>query len=325
MQISVVSPVYKAEMTVDELVKRIIDSVSNITNEFEIILIDDGSPDDSWACIERNCKKDSRVKGIKLTRNFGQHHAITCGLDYAFGDWVVVMDCDLQDLPEEIPRLYQKAKQGFDVVLARRENRKDTVLKRFQSWLFYKLFNFLTDMNYDSSVGVFRIISRRVVDHLRRMREQHRFFIGLVEWASFPTTSLWVQHGKRTEGKSTYTFSKLLSFAIDVITSYSDKPLRVFTLFGFVISLLAFLFGSYILFRKLMFGSPVTGWSSLIVSLYFLSGIIVMILGIIGTYLGKTYDEVKKRPLYVISKSMGFRSGIETSPTFEVSLTGTPL
>lgn len=306
MEISVISPVYKAENILDELVERIVKSVSVITEDFEIVLVEDGSPDNSWKEIEKICRRDKRVKGIKLTRNFGQHYAITCGLDFCNGKWVVVMDCDLQDIPEEIPQLYKKAQEGYEVVLARRGKRKDSSLKRLQNWFFYKLFNYLTGMNYDSQVGGFRIISKKVVEHLYYMREQHRFFNGLIEWMSFPTAYVDVSHGERFEGKSAYTFRKLFGFAIDIITSYSDKPLRIAAVLGFVMSLLSFIYGALILFKALIFGSPVSGWSSLIVSLYFLSGIIITILGIIGIYLGKTYSEVKRRPLYVVSKYLGF-------------------
>lgn len=306
MKISIVSPVFKAEKVVGELVSRVVLEVEKITDDFEIILVEDGSPDNSWEEIERNCKKDKRVKGIKLSRNFGQHHAITCGLDFCKGDWTVVMDCDLQDLPEEISKLYKKAQEGYDVVLARRGKRKDSLLKQIENWLFYTVFNYLTGMNYDNQVGGFRILSKRVVEHLRFMREQHRFFNGLVEWMSFPTAYVDVMHGERFEGKSAYTFRKLLRFAIDIITSYSDKPLRVAAVLGFVMSLLSFIYGAFILLKALIFGSQVSGWSSLIISLYFLSGVIITILGIIGIYLGKTYSEVKRRPLYVVSKYLGF-------------------
>ena len=324
MHISIISPVYKAEKIVDELVKRIIENVSDITSDFEIILVEDGSHDDSWKSIERNCKKDKRVIGIKLSRNFGQHHAITCGLDYCRGDWVVLMDCDLQDCPEEIPRLYAKAQEGYDVVLARRGNRKDGLIKQLINRTFYKVFNYLTDMNYDSQVGGFRIISKRVVECFRSMREQNRFFNGLIHWMGFPTASIDVKHAERFEGKTSYTFSKLCGFAIEIITSYSDKPLKVSILVGFVMSFLSFLYGGYIFLRALFLGSSVSGWSSLVISLYFLSGVIITVLGIMSIYLGKTFSEVKKRPLYIVSKITTFNNtGTNTdelSQSYEIKL-----
>ena len=305
MHISIVSPVYKSEKIVDELVRRIIESVSKITNDFEIILVDDGSTDLSWKAIDRNCLRDKRIKGIKLSRNFGQHNAITAGLDYCIGDWAIVMDCDLQDRPEEIPKLYEKANEGFDVVLARRGERKDNFLKKIVNQIFYKIFSYLTETNYDAQVGVYRIISKKVVENFRLIRENNRYFYGLIGWMGFTTTSVNVEHGERFEGKSTYSFRKLFNFAIEIITSYSDKPLKITTMIGFTMSAIAFIYGSFSFLNTLFFGSPVTGWSSLIVSLYFLSGIIILVLGIIGIYLGKIFSEVKKRPIYIISNKTG--------------------
>ncbi len=305
MHISVVSPVYKAEKIVDELVERLVRSLSLITSDFEIVLVDDNSPDASWEKILRNCNNDKRVKGIRLSKNFGQHNAITCGLDYCSGDWVVVMDCDLQDKPEEIIKLYEKAKEGNDVVLGRRDKRTDGFIKKTSSKIFYKTFNFLTDMNCDSEVGAFRIISRKVVENFRQIRESNRYFYGLVQWMGFSPVTVNVAHGERFEGKSTYSFFKLFSMALETIISYSDKPLRIVTMIGLFMSTITFAFGFYLFLRAIILGSPVTGWSSLIVSMYFLSGIIITVLGIVGLYLGKTYSETKKRPIYIISTKSG--------------------
>ncbi|MDH6107368.1 glycosyltransferase family 2 protein [Anabaenopsis tanganyikae CS-531] len=298
--ISVVIPVYKAEKSLDVLYERLKVSLSEITQDFEIILVEDCGGDRSWDIIVELSKTDPRVKGIQFSRNFGQHYGITAGLDHCDADWVVVMDCDLQDRPEEIPRLYAKAQQGYDVVLARRGKRKDPPLKRLTSWLFYQIFNYLTDLQYDGQVGNFRIISRQVVENFCLMREQLRFFGGLVDWMGFPTASINITHDQRFEGKSTYTFAKLWKLASETIIAYSDKPLRLSIKLGFLISTLSFIYGIYIAVRFVFYGSPVTGWSSLIVSLYFLGGIIISILGILGIYLGKTFDQTKRRPLYLV-------------------------
>ncbi|BAZ82402.1 glycosyltransferase family 2 protein [Sphaerospermopsis kisseleviana CS-549] len=298
--ISVVIPVYKAEKSLDVLYERLKVSLSEITQDFEIILVEDCGGDRSWDIIVELSKIDPRVKGIQFSRNFGQHYGITAGLDHCDADWVVVMDCDLQDRPEEIPRLYKKAQEGYDVVLARRGKRKDPPLKRLTSWLFYQIFNYLTDLQYDGQVGNFRIISRQVVENFCLMREQLRFFGGLVDWMGFPTASINITHDQRFEGKSTYTFAKLWKLASETIIAYSDKPLRLCIKLGFLISTLSFIYGIYIALRFVFYGSPVTGWSSLIVSLYFLGGIIISILGILGIYLGKTFDQTKKRPLYLV-------------------------
>ncbi|GEM_PF-68492 len=298
--ISVVIPVYKAEGCLRELYQRLKAVLELISKDFEIVLVEDCGGDRSWEIIQALAQEDSRVKGIQFSRNFGQHYGITAGLDHCHGDWIVVMDCDLQDRPEEIPRLYARAQEGYDVVLARRRKRQDAIGKRLTSWLFYKTFNYLADVKYDAQVGNFRILSRNVIQNFCLMREQLRFFGGLVDWMGFPTASIEVEHNSRFEGKSTYTFAKLWKLAIDTILAYSDKPLRLSIKFGFAISCFAFIYGSYIFLWAVVHGSTVTGWSSLIVSIYFLSGVIISVLGIIGVYLGKTFDESKKRPLYVI-------------------------
>jgi glycosyltransferase involved in cell wall biosynthesis len=301
--ISIVIPVYKAEDCLQVLYDRLRASLEIINSDFEIILVEDCGGDRSWEIICELAKSDPRVKGIQFSRNFGQHYGITAGLDHCDGDWVVVMDCDLQDRPEEIPRLYEKAQEGYDVVLARRGKRKDPLLKRLKSSLFYKVFNYFTELEYDSEVGNFRIISRRVAENFRLMREQLRFFGGIVDWMGFTTASVNVSHEERFAGQSTYTFSKLWKLASETIIAYSDKPLRICIRLGFLLSTFAFAYGVVILLRALIYGSPVTGWNSLIISLYFLGGIIISILGILGIYLGKTFDETKKRPLYLVRNS----------------------
>lgn len=299
-KLSVVIPVYKAEGCLDELYRRLVAAIEPVTKDFEIVLVEDCSGDRSWEIIRALADADPRVKGLQFSRNFGQHYGITAGLDVAEGDWVVVMDCDLQDRPEEIPRLYAKAQEGYDVVLARRGGRTDGLLKRFSSWCFYQLLSWLADTDYDSAAGNFRIISRKVVLACRSMREQLRFFSGLVNWMGFPTGSIEVSHAERHEGRSTYTFGKLWKLAMDTIIAYSDKPLRLAVRFGFVMSMLSFAAGLYILLRALFYGSPVMGWPSLMVSVYFIGGITISILGMLGIYLGKTFDEAKKRPLYIV-------------------------
>ena len=298
--ISVVIPVYRAEECLEELYRRLKDALEPISRDFEILLVEDCGGDRSWQIIEDLARRDARVKGIQFSRNFGQHYGITAGLDHCDGDWVVVMDCDLQDRPEEIPRLYAKAREGFDVVLARRGRRADPALKRLSSWFFYRLFSWLADVEYDGQSGNFCIVSRKVITSLRTMRERLRFFGGLLYWVGFPTAHVDVQHSERHAGKSTYTFAKLRRLALEIIIAHSDKPLRLSVRFGFVLSFCAFLYGVYIFLHALIYGSPVTGWASLIVSFYFLGGIIIALLGVIGIYLGKTFDETKKRPLYVI-------------------------
>jgi len=299
--LSVIIPVYKAEDCLHELHRRLLESLEAITPEFECFLIEDCGGDQSWAMIQEIAHHDARFKGIQFSRNFGQHYGITAGLDFCSGDWVVVMDCDLQDAPEEIPRLYAKAQEGFEVVLARRMRRQDSTEKKWSSRLFYGVFNYLTDMDYDPAVGNFRIMSAKVVAQCCSMRESLRFLPGMVHWLGFPYASIEVDHGARFAGESTYTLSTLLKLGGDTIIAYSDKPLRMSIKLGFGISALSLVFGLYSLVRALLNDVPVLGWSSLIVSIFFLGGIIIANLGIIGIYLGKTFEETKNRPLYVVN------------------------
>lgn len=301
--ISAVIPVYKAEKCLDELCARLDVSLSNVDLNYEIILVEDCGGDRSWEKIVELSRHNSRIKGIQFSRNFGQHYGITAGLDISQGQWVVVMDCDLQDAPEEIPRLYAKAQEGFDIVLASRTNRQDSHLKKLTSTAFYRVLSYLADTEYDGSHGNFRIMSKTVVDNFKTMREQLRFFGGLVQWMGFATTSLEVMHHERFEGQSSYTFKKLLKLATDTIIAFSDKPLRISIKLGFMMSFLSFSYGAYILMRALINGSTVQGWSSLIVSIYFIGGIIISMLGIIGIYLGKAFDQMKGRPLYIVRRT----------------------
>ena len=301
--ISVVSPVYKAEDCLPELYRRLAAALREVTEDFEIILVEDCGGDRSWQVIEELAARDKRVKGIKFARNFGQHYGISAGLDYASGDWAVVIDCDLQEPPEAIPALYRKAQEGYDVVLAQRGKRKDPWHKRLSAYVFYRLFNYLSGMNHDPEVGNLCILSRRVINTFKQMRENLRNLIGLVAWMGYPTATVRVTHAERFAGESSYTFFKQLRLAADLIVAYSDKPLKITVFLGVLISVIAFAFGIYFIIQDLVTDQPVAGWSSLIVSLYFLCGIIISILGIIGIYLGKVFDETKRRPLYLIART----------------------
>lgn len=298
--ISVIIPVYKAESCLHELYRRLVPALEQVSPDFEVIMVEDCGDDRSWDIICELAAKDARIKGLQFSRNFGQHYGITAGLDHCGGDWAVIMDCDLQDAPETIPELYARAQEGFDVVLVRRIIRKDSMKKALSSRMFYRLFAWLADMDYDPAVGNYRIISRKVVEGCRSMRENLRFFGGMIDWLGFPTAMIDSEHGERYAGETSYTFSSLLHLAGDTIIAYSDKPLRLSVRFGFTMAGLAFLTGLGLLVYASIFHVPIMGWSSLIVSLYFIGGVIIANLGIIGIYLGKTFDESKKRPLYVV-------------------------
>jgi dolichol-phosphate mannosyltransferase len=300
--LSIVSPVYRAENIVSELVKQIKTSVAPITNNFEIILVNDASPDRSWQKIEKECNHDSRVKGINLSRNFGQHYAITAGLSYCTGEWVVVMDCDLQDRPDEIPNLYKKAIEGWDSVFAKRTERCDAFIKRSFSKLFYSLFSYLTDTRQDPSVANFGIYNRSVIDAILAMNDQIRFFPTMVQWVGFRKYYLPVQHASRFEGKTTYNFRSLCRLAINNIIAFSDKPLRLTIKVGLTIASLSFLTGIVYLCLYLAGKIEVMGFTSLILSIWFLSGVIMFTLGILGLYIGKVFEKVKQRPSFIVKE-----------------------
>lgn len=296
--LSVVSPVFGCKVCLQELCSRLTATLEKITADFEIILINDASPDGSWETIVEFAKKDKRVKGINLSRNFGQHYAITAGLDHCQGEWV--MDCDLQDQPEEIAKLYNQAMAGYQIVYGQRAQRKDKWLKRTSSKIFYAIFGYFTNTKQDPSIGNFGIYHRKVIDSILAMNDYHRYFPTMVRWVGFKYTKVSVAHAERADGRSAYSFKKLINMALDIIVSFSDKPLKLMVKFGFLIASISFLFALYILLQFINHKILVLGYTSLIVSIWLFSGIIIMVLGIVGLYIGKTFDKVKGRPTYLI-------------------------
>jgi glycosyltransferase involved in cell wall biosynthesis len=238
--ISIVTPVYGRTLDLKGLYDRLVASLAKISPAFEIIMVNDHSPDDSWDVIKKLSASDPRVRGVNLSRNFGQHQAITAGLHYARGDWTVVMDCDLQDRPEEIPTFYAKAKEGYDVVMGRRYNRQDNFLKKQASKLFYRIFNYLTDQKLDNRIANFGIYSAKVIDSVKKYKEKDRSFGLLVSLVGFKRTGIDIVHDNRTTGQSSYSFKKALELAIGHILSHTNKPLRLFVKVGFIISTLSF-------------------------------------------------------------------------------------
>ena len=307
--ISIVSPVYRAENLLDELVRRIQTSVESITAEYEIILVDDRGPDNSWARIEAQAARDPRVRGVRLSRNFGQHKAITAGLEQASGEWVVVMDCDLQDQPEEIPGLYQYARQErYDMVFARRVERQDSWFKRMGSRSFYRVLSYLTETHQDPAIANFGIYHRKVVDAVLSMRESIRYFPTMVRWVGFRAGGLAVKHAERSEGASSYNLRRLINLALDIILAYSDKPLRLAVKLGMAISGAAFLMVLITLVRYLLGHKWEPGYISIIVSIWFFAGLLLSVLGMVGLYIGKTFEQVKNRPIYLVDTLTDFPS-----------------
>jgi polyisoprenyl-phosphate glycosyltransferase len=302
VHISVVTPAYKCEACIVELYRRLSAVLPSITPNYEILFVEDGSPQMDWELIVGLCEQDSHVRGVKLSRNYGQHYAITAGLDRVRGDWVVVMDCDLQDQPEEIPKLYAKAQEGWLIVMGRRAQRHDSLYRKLVSKFFCLFYNWVGDIKVDNSIANFSICNRQVVDAVCKFRERNRSFPMFLNEVGFRRTSIDVEHAPRFAGSSSYTFGKLLDFALQSIVARSNKPLRLSIKFGFLLSALALIYGIYILLKYLVYQSSVPGWTSLAVLVSFLGGLGFANLGILGLYIGKVFDEVKFRPLYVVEQ-----------------------
>ena len=274
--------------------------ISIFTEDYEIILVNDASPDNSWQAILQECSIDHRIKGINLSRNFGQHRAILSGLQYAIGDWVIVMDCDLQDKPEEISTLYKKALEGYDVVFAQRVERKDNLLKRMSSTIFYSVFRFLSGVKFDNQVANFGIYKQSVIRTVRNMPERDRSFPVQVSYVGFKTTHIPVTHGQRQEGGSSYTLKTLLKYASGIIISNTNKPMRLMVALGFILSFLSMMMAFYNVIAYFCHVIEVPGFTTTVFSIWFVGGMIMMQIGIVGIYIGKVFDQVKGRPLYVV-------------------------
>lgn len=299
MKMSVVVPVYGCKAALVELCRRTCLAVQSITEDYEIILVNDNCPQNSWEVIEEICSQNSYVKGIELSRNFGQMKAILAGLDYADGDWIVVMDCDLQDRPEEIPRLYEKALEGYDVVFARRAKRKDSFFKVFLANQFYKVYRFATDGNYDGALCNFSIVKSQVIKKYCKMREQQRGYVMYLKWLGFRQTAIDVQHDERYEGKSSYSLKKRLDMAVELLVSQSDKVLKLFVKLGLSLSVVAFVVIIGLVIYHFIADVSV-GWTSIIATMVLIGGINIMVVGVVGMYVGSIFMQTKDRPLYVV-------------------------
>ena len=304
MKLSVVSPVYHGEKMLEELVQRIHAAIRPLMDDYDIILVNDCSPDDSWGKISEICAKDKQVKGINLSRNFGQPYAITAGLSYAKGDYVAVIDCDLQNKPEDLPALYQKALEGYDIVSARRVVRDDTFLKRMSSMVFHKTYDFLSGFDTDKAVAEFGIYSQKVVKVYCSIPEYSRSFVELVHTLGFKKSTVDVYHDHRLEGKSSYNLRRLLVLSFNSIISNSNRPLYLAVTMGLTMSALSFLMAIYNVIAKFSGLNEVEGYTSTIFSIWFVGGIILFMMGILGLYIGKIFDQVKGRPVFIVSETL---------------------
>jgi polyisoprenyl-phosphate glycosyltransferase len=306
---SVIIPVYDEAAVVPILYRRLTRVMEGLGESYEIIFVDDGSRDDSPALLRELWGRDKRVRFLSLSRNFGQQIAITAGLDHSSGQAVIVMDADLQDPPEVIPQLIEQWRKGFDLVFAVREQRRgDDLFKRTTAALFYRLFRHLSATDIPMDAGDFRLMSRRAVEALKGIRERNRFIRGLAGWIGFPQISVPFVREVRHAGKTKYPLKKMVRFACNGIISFSLVPLQLAGYLGFVVSATSFVYMAYAVWLKLFTDRVVLGWTSVMVAVLFLGGVQLISLGIIGEYLGRIYEEVKQRPLYIIGEAKGFES-----------------
>ncbi len=307
MEISVISPCYGAPTLLEELVRQIEETVSKLTSDYEIILVEDHSPDNSREIITEICRKNKRVKGVFLSRNFGQQYALNAGFDLSTGDYVVTLDCDLQNPPAQIKDLYEKIQEGYDIVFASRQNRPDNFFMTQGSHLFNKLMGFLTDTKQDESLAEFAIYRRKVIDAMAQMGDYRRYYPLMNQWVGFKTAKVFVNHDERTDGKeSSYSMRKRIELAVTTAVSFSTKSLRLIVYFGVVITLLAIIAALGLVIKTIVRDTPVSGWVTLFVSMWFIAGIMISVMGIIAVYIGSIFDEVKHRPSYIIDEKLNF-------------------
>lgn len=302
--LSFVVPVYGSPESLEPLSQRVKNVCAGMGVSYELILVDDRCPKNSWLSIKRLAENDPAIVGVRLSRNFGQHAAIQAGLSRTRGEWIVVMDCDLQDRPEEVPRLYAKALEGFDIVRAKRANRADPWYRRFLSKVFYAFLSYLTDTHQSPQFSNFGIYNRRVIDVITQWQEESKYFPAIVSWIGFSQSVLTVEQDARFEGHSSYTFAKLIGLGMNVIVGFSDKPLKLVMVTGFVIALLSFGMTFLVLILHFLGTLTVQGWASIALSLWFAAGCLLFAVGLTGLYVGRILVEVKGRPSFIIDSVM---------------------
>jgi polyisoprenyl-phosphate glycosyltransferase len=300
--LSFVVPVYGSPESLEPLCRRVKDVCAGMSVSYELILVDDRCPKNSWLSISRLAEDDDAIVGLRLSRNFGQHAAIQAGLSRVRGQWIVVMDCDLQDRPEEVPRLWAKAIQGFDVVRAKRFTRNDPAYRRLVSSAFYRLLSYLTDTHQDPEFSNFGIYNRKVIEVITQWQEETKYFPAIVSWVGFSQSTLTVEQDRRFSGHSTYNLAKLVRLGVNVIVGFSDRPLKLVMIAGFAMALVSFGVASFILVSHVMGILTVEGWASIALSLWFLAGCMLFALGLTGLYVGRILVEVKGRPTFIVDR-----------------------
>lgn len=299
--ISVVVPVYGSDSTLVPLYKRVAAAISGIPASFELIFVDDCGPGNPWAIISKMAQNDPRVTGLKLSRNYGQHNAIMAGINLARGRWVVIMDCDLQDRPEEITRLWAKAQEGHDIVVGRRVKRQDRFFKRLSSKIFHEVIKYINNQKNDPAQATFGIYSRRVIDKIKLSSETPKIFPLLMQRTGFPVKSIDVEHCWRAKGKSSYTLKRKIFLAMDVIAFYSDKPLNIWVRLKVFAAVAAFSLGLWILVHSFLFGCQSVDWTKIISISFILSGAVFLGMGILEIYIKRIFNQLKKRSPSIVA------------------------
>jgi len=301
--LSIVAPAYNEEDVLDEFYHRITQSLDILDLDLEIIYINDGSCDNTIKIMNQQHDKDNRIAVIDLSRNFGKEIALTAGLDHVSGDAIVIIDVDLQDPPELIPKLVETWSEGYDVVSAKRTRRYgESWFKKFSSFIFYRFLYRLSDVQIPQDTGDFRLMNRKAVDALLKLREHHRYMKGLYAWVGFSHKEIEYEREPRFAGTTKWNYWGLVNLAFDGLTSFSVAPLRMASFIGVLSAFIALVFGLLIIAKKIIFGDPVPGYPSLVVIITFLGGVQLLALGIIGEYLGRVFNETKNRPLYLIKE-----------------------
>jgi len=301
--LSIIVPLFNEEEVLPAFHKRLSTVLDSLKMDVEVIYVNDGSHDNTLGIVEKLKEVDSRVAIIDLSRNFGKEIALTAGLDHANGNAVVVIDADLQDPPELIPELMKYWMGGYDVVCAKRIARDgESIIKKATAYAFYRLIQKVSRVKIPQDTGDYRLLSRRAVEALKQIREQHRFMKGLFAWIGYPQKEVLYQRDPRYAGQTKWNYWRLWNFALEGITSFSSTPLKISTYLGLLVAMGAFIYGGFVIFKKLIFGDPVPGYPSLMVAILFLGGVQLMGIGIIGEYLGRMFDETKRRPLYFLKK-----------------------
>ncbi|MFF2484488.1 glycosyltransferase family 2 protein [Paenibacillus sp. NPDC058071] len=304
---SIVVPMFNEQEVIEHTYRKLKEVMDGYGEPYELVFVNDGSIDRTVAIVGEISRDDRNVRLINFSRNFGHQVAITAGMDYAQGDAVVIIDADLQDPPEVILQMIEKWKEGYEVVYGKRIKRKgETVFKKLTAMMFYRLMTSMTNFDIPTDTGDFRLIDRKVCDVLRGLKEKNRFVRGLVSWVGFRQTSVEYVREERFAGETKYPLKKMIHFAIDGITSFSHKPLKIATYIGFTLSISSFIYLLIVLYQKLFTNATITGWASTVGINLFFNGIILILLGMIGEYIGRIYDESKGRPLYIVREELGF-------------------